>query len=95
VEFGRGAPLPDVGTAGFADLGRAGVGAQQSRRRVGISRLPWTWLGTLAMHALVLAVYAWLATAGQFRSEDNGGYYDLLADAFQAGQLNLKNRPRP
>jgi hypothetical protein len=57
-----------------------------------IGRLP---VATLAMHGLVACVYLWYSTAGTLRIQPGGHYYELLGDAFLAGQLHLTIAPRP
>ncbi len=51
----------------------------------------------LALQALVAWLYVWFATAGTygFAHRETDDYYDLLADAFLAGQLHLTVEPSP
>ncbi len=51
---------------------------------------------TLALHGLVAWCYLWYATGGSFRLRgETLDTYDLLADAFLAGQLHLRTAPHP
>ena len=51
---------------------------------------------TLALHGLVVWLYLWFASGGfTFRGAGFGHYYDLLGDAFLAGQVHLPVTPSP
>ena len=69
-----------------------GAEAAGRPRRVGLR-----WLPALALHGLVAWLYVWFATAGTygFAHRESDDYYDLLANAFLAGQLHLLIEPAP
>jgi hypothetical protein len=65
--------------------------------RITVVRVPGAvafWTATLAAHAFVGWAYLWMATGGTFESDPvPGSLYDLLAQAFLAGQLHLQIAP--
>ncbi len=52
-------------------------------------------LAALALHALVALTYFWFATAATLQVQPGGHFYELLGDAFLAGQLHLPVTPNP
>lgn len=82
----------------FSSLPRALVAAAPSGSTVWGRSLAVNagWVATLAVHGLVTWLHLWFATDGSFSfGAPINGHYDLLADAFLAGQLHLTTMPSP